>query len=122
MLSQGRGIGANGEAEEEQRGGAEGEDGHHLRPAPPLEEQILAEGDEKRVHAPSANPIGSAPCGSGSCAAAPANTRPPASRTRPRSQSLRPRAIRCVAISTVLPSARSRWSSPSTRTNPAASS
>src|SRR5207244_1316961 len=85
------------EAEEKERRRSEREDAHDLDATSPLEEEVLAKGDEEISQAPSANPAPSAPAGSGMSAVAPANTRRPASRTKPRSQSARPRSRRCVA-------------------------
>ena len=103
MLPQRDRVGADGEAEEKKRRRSEREDAHDLDATSPLEEEVLAKGDEEISQAPSANPAPSAPAGSGMSAVAPANTRRPASRTKPRSQSARPRSRRCVAMSTVAP-------------------
>ena len=46
-LPQHLGDRSDGEAEEEQRGGAEDEDGHELRAAAPLQEQLFAEGGDQ---------------------------------------------------------------------------
>jgi hypothetical protein len=94
MLSQRERVRTDREAEEQKGGRPEGEDREDLDPAPPLEQEVLAQGGEKISQIPSAKPAPSAPAGCGMSAVAPANTRRPASRTKPRSQSARPRVSR----------------------------
>src|SRR3954466_16290210 len=82
------------EAEQEKRRGSEGEHRDDRRPAPPLQKQVLAQGDDHVVHAPSAKPLGSAPAGARIPPAGPEKTRRPASSTKAREQRACPRRNR----------------------------
>ena len=101
MLAQRPRVGADGEAEQQERRGAEDEDGDELRARPPLQQQVLAQGREEDAH-------GAAPprsASAGISAAGPLQTSAlPRARARGRRAAGRAPA-RCVAISTVAPRA-----------------
>src|SRR5262249_34738287 len=109
------------EAEQEERGRAEGEDGQERGPRPPLQEAVLPERYEEGHQACTRAPGAPRASETGSSTAGPDQTRRPWSRKSARSQSALPRSRRWVAISTVAPRARRRSSVRSTSAKPGGS-
>src|SRR4051812_16586547 len=121
MLPQCERVGPDGEAEEEERSGAEGEHRDDLQTAPPGEQQVLTQRGDEAVHAPSASPERPPSAAPGISEAGPEKMSLPLSRTRAREQIAWPRRNRWVDMRTVLRSARRRSRMPSTRRKPGGS-